>query len=234
MVTVTEEQVAQAEAQAKSAEEERAAAARKLELNPYSDLAAMGHSDAARQAAQLGANARELREAYERQLEEERRRADRPVLEKAAAAEIRAAGREMDSVQKALFEAAVRAQDALAVLADAGVAYNEALAGHVQALAGAGLDFGGGECGGERSVMNVDRLKVKGTEYHPLDPGSVAVWVLRRAVEARLSSYHYLVPGLEWQWRAVNVSNPELGRGVPAPAAKKFPEPPRLRMPQAN
>lgn len=233
-VQITEEQVKQAEVRADEAEEARLVAARKLEASPYSDVAAMEHSEAARTAAQQRANAREIRQAYEQQLEEERRRASRPQLEKAAADEIRAAGRDMDGLQKALAEAAAAAQAALVALADAGVAYNTALAGHVQVLAAAGLDFGGGESGGEQSSLGVDRLKVKEREFHPLDPGSVAVWVLRRVVEARLSPYHAMVSTLEWTWKGVNTSQPVLVQKVPAPPAKSFPEPPRLRMPRVD
>ncbi|MET8134667.1 hypothetical protein ABZV24_22390 [Streptomyces sp. NPDC005251] len=233
-MNISEEQVQQAEAKAVATEEERDAAARGLESSPYSDVAAMKHSDASRLAAQLRANARELRLAWEQQVEEELRRASRPELEKAAADQIRAAGREMDAQWKAVVEAVAAAQAALVVLADAGVAYDEALAGHVDVLAGAGLDFGGGDSGGERSIIGADRLKVKGREFHPVDGGSVAMWVLRRAVEARLSPYHPLAVGLEWQCRGVELTHPELGKQVKAPAAKVFPEPPRLRMPSLD
>ncbi|MEU1518301.1 hypothetical protein ABZ490_40190 [Streptomyces sp. NPDC005811] len=230
-VQVSEQQVVQAEARAREAAESREAAARRLEASPYSDVAALEHSEAARMAAQLQANAREMRETHAHQVEEERRRASRPELEKAAAAEIRAAGQEMDAARKALVKAAVEAQAALVVLADAGVSYNEGLARHVQVLSAAGLDFFG-ESGGERSVLGVDRLKVKGEEFHPVAPGSVAVWLVRRVVEARLSPLHHLVSALEWLWRSVNLDSPEMGRLVPEPPAKKFPKPLRLRMPQ--
>ncbi|MFJ3229772.1 hypothetical protein [Streptomyces sp. NPDC086787] len=230
-VQITVEQVERAEARAGEAEEARSVAARRLEASPYSDVAALEHSEAARVAAQQRANAREVRQAYEQQREEERRWASRPQLEQAAAAEIRAAGRDLESATKALMEAATRAQGALVALADAGVSYNEALAGHVQTLAAAGLDFGGGASGGDRNVLGVDRLKVKGREYLPVDPGAVAAWVLRRAAEARLSPYHHLVPRLEWLGKSVEADQPELARSVPEPPAKSFPEPPRLRMP---
>lgn len=233
-VQITEEQVQQAEARAETAEEARVQAARKLEASPYSDVAAMEHSEAARTAAQQRANAREIRQAYEVQVEEERRRASRPELEKAAAAEICAAGREMEGRQKALVEAAVAAQAALAVLADAGVTYNEALAGHVQVLAEAGLDFGGGESGGERSSLGTDRLKVKGREFHPLEPGSVAALVLKRALQARLSPQHGLGLSLQWVVMGLERDQPELVNAVPLPLAKQFPEPPRWRMPNAG
>lgn len=227
-MNISEEQVLQAEAKASAAEEERDAAARGLESSPYSEVASMKHSEASRLAAQLRANARELRLAWERQVEEERRRASRPVLEKAAAAEIRAAGRDMDARWKALVEAVTAAQAALVVLADAGVAYDEVLAGHVEVMAGAGLDFNGGDSGGERSVLGTDRLKVKGREFYPVDPGSLGSWVLQRVAEARLSPNHHLALELEWLRRTVEEAHPELGQKVPLPVAKKFPEPPRL------
>ncbi|MEU0433720.1 hypothetical protein ABZ153_19170 [Streptomyces sp. NPDC006290] len=227
-MNISEEQVQQAEAKAAAAEGERDATARGLESSPYSDVASMKHSEASRLAAQLRANARELRLAWERQVEEEKRRASRPELEKAATAEIRAAGRDMDVRWKALVAAVSAAQGALVALADAGVAYEETLAGHVDALAAAGLDFNGGDSGGERSVLGTDRLKVKGREFHPVDVGGVAMWALRRVVEARLSPYHPLAVGLEWQCLAVDQSHPELSKQVKAPTAKAFPEPPRL------
>ncbi|WP_326787859.1 hypothetical protein [Streptomyces sp. NBC_00151] len=227
-MNVTEEQVQQAEAKASAAEEERDAAARGLELSPYSDVASMKHSEASRLAAQLRANARELRLAWEQQVEEEKRRASRPELEKAAATEIRAAGRDMDVRWKVLVEAVTAAQAALVVLADAGVAYDEALAGHVEVLATAGLDFNGGGSGGERSMLGADRLKVKGREFHPVEAGLLAAWALRRVAEARLSPNHHLVHGLEWQCRGVDLTHPELGEQVKAPTAKTFPAPLRL------
>lgn len=233
-VQITEQQVEQAEARARSAEEERDAAARNLEASPYSDVAAMEHAEAARTAAQQRANAREIRQAYEAQLEEERRRASRPELEKAAVAAIRAAGQDMDGRRKALAEAASAAQAALAVLADAGVSYNEALAGHVQVLAEAGLDFGGGESGGERSSLGTDRLKVKGREFYPLEPGSVAALVLKRALQARLSPQHALGLSLQWVVMGLEREQPELVKAVPLPPAKQFPEPLRWRMPNAG
>ncbi|USQ86977.1 hypothetical protein NFX46_26640 [Streptomyces phaeoluteigriseus] len=234
MIRISDEQVAQAEARAAQQEQVRDDAARALEGNPLSELKALKHTEETRRAAQLRASARELRAAYDRQVEEEMRRVSRPELEKAAASEIRLAEQEMGARRKALTEAAVAAQAALVALVDAGVSYNEGLTAHVRVLAKAGLDFGGGDSGGTRSILNVDRLKVKGQEYHPLDPGSAAVWVLRRVVEARLSRHHPMVPGLEWTWRSVNASHPEFEQRVPSPPVKSFPEPPRMRMPSAG
>ncbi|SMF64575.1 hypothetical protein [Streptomyces sp. Amel2xC10] len=228
MIIISDEQVAQAEALAAQQEQVRDDAGRALEADPHSELKALKHTEETRRAAQLRASARELRLAWERQVEEERRRASRPELEKGAAGQIREAGRDMDARWKAVVEAVTAVQAALVVLADAGVAYEEALAGHVDVLAAAGLDFNGGDSGGERSVLGTDRLKVKGREFCPVDVGGVAMWVLRRVVEARLSPYHPLVRGLEWQCRGVEQAHPELAGQVKAPAAKVFPEPLRL------
>ncbi|MEU7048069.1 hypothetical protein [Streptomyces eurythermus] len=195
-VQITEEQVQQAETRAVAAEEERDQAARRLELNPYSDVAAMEHSEAARSAAQLRANAREVRAAYERQVEEERRRVSRPVLEKAAVGEIRAADREIEGLEKGLLGAVAQAEAALVVLLDAGVTYNAGVVRHAQALAAAGLDRRGGESGGEETSLGEHLLKVKGREFRRVDPGSVAGWVLRRVAEERLGQFHYLVGAL--------------------------------------
>lgn len=195
-VQITEEQVRQAEVRAEEAERERAVAARKLEASPYSDVAAMEHSEAARTAAQLRANAREIRAAYELQLEEERRRVSRPELEKAAAAEIRAAGREMEGLEKGLIGAVAQAEAALVALLDASVTYNAGVVRHTQALAGAGLDRRGGESGGEETSLGEYLLRVKGREFRRMDPGSVAGWLLRRVAEGRLGQFHYLVGAL--------------------------------------
>ncbi|WP_157846960.1 hypothetical protein [Streptomyces achromogenes] len=195
-VQISEEQVRQAEARAVQAEEVRDQAARRLDVNPYSDVAAMEHSEAARTAAQLRANAREVRQAYERQVEEERRRRSRPELEKAAAAEIRAAGREMEGLEKGLVGAVAQAEAALVALLDAGVTYNAGVVRHAQALAGAGLDRRGGESGGEETSLGEYLLRVKGREFRRMDPGSVAGWLLRRVAEERLGQFHHLVGAL--------------------------------------
>ncbi|MEU2584511.1 hypothetical protein ABZ612_16445 [Streptomyces avermitilis] len=233
MVRITEEQVLQAEQRARGAEEERGAAVKELEANPYSDLASMKHSDAARLAAQLGQNARELRQAYAVQLEEERRRADRPALEKAAVAEIRAAGTDMAARWKAMVAAVEAAQAGLVALLDAGVAYNEAVEGHTDALGAAGLDFSGGTSGGDRSVVGTARLKVKGQEFTPISLVETLNWVQHRVAVARLSDEHPLAASLSWQAGCFEREHSELA-AVPSPGAKKFPAPLRMRMPQAN
>lgn len=234
MIRISDEQVAQAEARAAQQEQVRDDAARALEGDPLSELKALKHTEETRRTAQLRASARELREAYGRQVEEEKRRASRPELEKAAAGVIRLAEEEMGARWKALTEAAVAAQAALVGLVDAGVSYGEGLAAHVQVLAGAGLDFRGGEAGGEQSVLGEDRLRLRGREFYPLDPAVVAAWLLRRAVEARQSPQHPLSLALQWSAMGLETAQPELVKAVPLPRAKKFPEPPRWRMPNAD
>ncbi|MET9762068.1 hypothetical protein ABZ016_23930 [Streptomyces sp. NPDC006372] len=193
---ISEQQVEAAEQRAVLAEGERDAAARELELSPYSDLAAAKHSEAARTAAQLRANARELRQAYEQQVAEEMRRASRPELEKAAAAAIGAARSEMAGLHEGFVEALAGAQEALVALVEAAGAYNAAIESHTDVLAAAGLDARGGETGGERNSLGGARLKVDGRVYEPVTEGGAPAWVLRRVVEGRVSKWHHLLGAL--------------------------------------
>ncbi|MEU0428516.1 hypothetical protein ABZ235_33930 [Streptomyces canus] len=232
VVLITDEQVQKAEQMAAQQEEVRDQAAKALEREPLSELKAMKHTEETRRAAQLRASARELRQAYEKQVEEERRRADRPVLEKAAAGEIRAAGADIAARWKAVVAAVEAAQAGLVALLDAGVAYNDAIEGHAETLAAAGLDFGGGASGGERSVIGTARLKVKGQEFTPLSLVETLSWVQHRVALARLSGEHPLALSRSWQADCFEREHSELA-AVPSPPAKKFPAPLRMRMPQA-
>ncbi|MFE6194131.1 hypothetical protein [Streptomyces sp. NPDC057838] len=218
---ITEQQVEQAEQRAATAEGERDVAARRLELSPYSDLAAAEHTEALRTAAQLRANAREVRAAFERQVEEERRRASRPVLERAAAAAVKAAGAEMAERETALVEAVERAQSALVGLALAGGAYSAAVESHAEVLAAAGLDTHG-EVGGERTLLGEHRLVVGGVMFEGVDAGHLAAWVLRRVVDARLP-HHVLVNGLMGVAATVEQRVPRVVGAVSRPEQVKVP-----------
>ncbi|MEU5097600.1 hypothetical protein [Streptomyces sp. NPDC020996] len=222
MVKVSEEQVRQAEVRAAEAEESRVQAARKLELSPYSDVAALEHGEASRLAAQLAANARELRQAFEEQVAEERRRSSRPELEKAAAGEIEAAGVALAERERGIVEALERAQEALVGVLAAGEAYNAVVQAQADALAGVGLDVRGGESGGDRTSLNRFRVKVKGRMFEELDAAALGAWVLWRVVEARAGRFHPLASGLEWTARAAALEAPVLS-GVSAVEQSRHP-----------
>ncbi|MEU0588266.1 hypothetical protein [Streptomyces sp. NPDC006132] len=214
---ITEQQIEAAEQRAQTAEAERDAAARELELSPYSDLVAGRHTEAARTAAQLRANARELRAAYTAQLDEERRRASRPELERAAAAEIAAARAEVSKLHEGFVEALAGAQEALVGLVAAAGAYNAAVGSHADVLAAAGLDVRGGETGAERTALGEARLKVDGQLFEPVNEGAVTAWVARRVVESRVSDRHHLLGALNGASIAVEQGAPTVVKAVPAP-----------------
>ncbi|MGW4541605.1 hypothetical protein ACWEOP_27525 [Streptomyces chartreusis] len=230
MVTITEEQVRQAEEKAKAAEEERVQAARALELTPYSDLASAEHAEASRLAAQLGLNAREIRQAFEEQVAEEQRRASRPELEAAAKAQIEAAGVELAERERAVIEALAQVQAAVVGLLETGAEYNAAVQSHADVLAGAGLDTRGGESGGTRTILNRYVLKVRGRQYEEVNAAAMAGWVLYRVVEARLSRFDGMATLLQWVARAVEQDSPELVARVPAPRSAE----PAKRRPVVN
>ncbi|MFC8408545.1 hypothetical protein ACFUG9_34020 [Streptomyces griseoincarnatus] len=217
MVKVTEEQVQQAEARAEAAEKQQQVAASELEASPYSEMAAMKHSEASREAAQLRASAREMRAAFKVQVEEELRRASRPELERAAAAEIKAAGVELGEREGAVVEALGRAQEALVGVMVAADAYNAAVQAHADVLAAAGLDVRGGESGGARSVLNSCRVKVRGREYTELPPSGLTGWLVHRVVEARRSRFDDVVVLLQWAARAAEHEASAVVGKVPAP-----------------
>ncbi|MFF7260662.1 hypothetical protein ACFZCL_10310 [Streptomyces sp. NPDC008159] len=228
MVAITEQQVRQAEAKAEQAEQERVQAARRLESNPYSDLAAAEHSDAARLAAQLGQNVRELREAYAKQVEQERARLSRPALEKAAAGEIKAAGVELAERERGVVEALEQAQEALSGLLAAGAAYNSAVESHAGVLAGAGLDVNGGESGGVRTILDRYLVQVRGRRYEQVNVGALGGWLLHRVVEARLSRGNEMVSLLQWVARVAEQDAPRVVAGVSAPERVVSPRRPRV------
>ncbi|MGW0494999.1 hypothetical protein ACWD0Z_06045 [Streptomyces sp. NPDC003007] len=214
---ISEEQVEAAESRAGTAEAERDAVARELELSPYSDLVAGRHTEASRTAAQLRANARELRAAFVAQVAEEKRRASRPELEKAAAVEIAAARAEVSELHEGFVEALAEAQAALVGLVAAAGAWNAAVGSHTDVLAAAGLDLRGGETGAERTALGEARLKVDGRMFEPVNEGAVAAWVVRRVVESRVSDRHHLLGALNGAAITVEQNVPTVVDRVPAP-----------------
>ncbi|MER7574910.1 hypothetical protein [Streptomyces sp. NPDC126514] len=225
---ITEAQVARAEERAEVAEESRRVAASELQASPYSDVCAMKHSEASQEAAKQGANARELRAAYEKQLAEERVRLSRPVLEKAAAAEIDAAGVELAEREREVVEALERAQGSLAGLLVAGEAFNAAVRCHAEVLVGKGLDVRGGELGGVRTVLSRYVVKVHGRRYEQLDAGALGAWLVHRVVEARIGRFHHLVSLLQWVARAVGQDAAAVVARVPEPGRVAQPALPRV------
>lgn len=221
---ITEQQVEQAEQRAVEQEGLRDAAAEALGANPYSDMAALKHTEESRLAAQLRANARELRAAYTEQVEEERRRASRPALEKAAAAEIAAAGAEMAEREAVLVEALEGAQEALVHLVAATAAWNAAVEAHTDVLGGAGLDIRGGDAGGERTALGQARLKLGGRVFEPVNEGAVTAWVARRVVESRVSDRHHLLGALHGAALAVEQKAPAVVAEVSAPERVRRPK----------
>ncbi|MGC9536522.1 hypothetical protein [Streptomyces sp. UG1] len=217
MVTITEQQVRQAEVNAVEQERVRDEAARALEANPYSEVAAATHTEESRLAAQLRANARELRAAFEEQVVEERRRASRPELERAAEADIRVAAAAMEEQQRVLVEAVAGAQEALVAVLEAGRTYSALVEGHAKVLEAAGLDVRGGESGGDCSTLNRYRVKVRGRVFEQVDPGALAAWVLHRMVAARLGQSHFVVAALEWVSRSAEQDAAGVLAGVPEP-----------------
>lgn len=229
MVEISEVQVRQAEAVAVEQERVRAEASAALEANPYSEMAALKLTEESRLAAQLRANAREMREAFEAQVAEGKRRASRPELEKAAAAEMKAAQSEMPALEKQLVEALNMAQDALVGVVSATEAYSEAVGRHADVLAAAGLNYREGETGGERDVLGGARLKAGGRDYVPAASGPLMSWLVLRVIEARVTQHHHLNAVLSGTVRAAEQQVPRVVEAVPAPKGVSRPKPLRVR-----
>lgn len=197
---ITIDQVTVAEKQAEEATQERGAAERKLSENPYSELAALNLTEASKRAAQLGASARELRKAYEDQVEAERAAADRETLEKAAAVDIAAAGKAVESARKALVERIEDAQRALTALMDGAFTYSKVVGDHAAALEAKGLNLAGGHTvhtGGGNNLTG-PILRIKGKNYVHVDAGGLAVWVTHRVGAARLPELHPAAGALQF------------------------------------
>ncbi|GHA64057.1 hypothetical protein GCM10010330_16100 [Streptomyces tendae] len=230
MVKITEVQVRQAEAAAAEQERVRSEASAVLEANPYSEMAALQLTEESRLAAQLRANAREIRAAFEAQATEEQRRASRPELEKAAAAEMKTARSEMPALEKQLVDALKTAQEGLVGVVSAAEAYTAAVGRHADVLVEAGLNFREGETGGERDVLGGARLKADGREYVPVASGALMSWLVLRVIEARVSQYHHLNGALSGTARAAGQQVPRVVEAVSAPKRVKRPEAPVPRV----
>jgi colicin import membrane protein len=181
---ITARQVEKAEERATEQERVRDEAAKTLENSPYSDVAAQTLAEASQVAAQLRANARELRQTFAEQVAADQSAASREEREKAAVKEIAAAGRELKAAAAAMEAAAVVAQDGLVGLMQSVESYDALLERHAGVLEAAGLDLGGDTGGGHRLLDTM--VRVGGASYVSAAPAAVLLWVAQRVAEARL------------------------------------------------
>ena len=224
MITVSDEQVAQAAREAEQAESDRAAAEEALKGSPFSETAARKLPAASLRAAQLAAEAREVRAKQARQVAE--LKASRQELERAAAKEIRQADREVEAERKKLVVAAAEAQAAIEKLMVQAVAYSSVVDRHAEVLAGQGLDLGG-DNGGGRGMSGLV-LRVGGRRCESVDSGAVALWVVRRVATARLPHLHNVRGLMEGMARGFRARFDQLLAGVPEPQVVEHPRVPRL------
>lgn len=225
---ITAEMVAAAEAEVSEAERSRAVAEEALMGSPNSTLKAQELAAALKRVAQARANARELAEAYARQVAAEQAAASREELEKAAAKEIGAAGRALKAAREELEAAAEVAQRALVDLMRRAEAYDVVVDRHADVLAGRGLDLNG-ESGGGRPLSG-PAVKVRGQVYQPAGSAAVLASVAYRVAEARLPYPNYLVGVLQYSVGRVVPEDRVDGllAGLSAPERVEFPEVPRL------
>ncbi|MET7775366.1 hypothetical protein ABZU94_13915 [Streptomyces mirabilis] len=225
---ITAEMVAAAEAEVTEAERSRAVAEEALMGSPNSTLKAQELAAALKRVAQGRANARELAEAYARQVAAEQAAASREELEKAAGKEITAAGKEVKAARTRLEEAAEVAQRALVELMRQADVYDVVVDRHADVLAGQGLDLNG-ESGGGRALFGAV-VKARGAVYQTAGSGAVLASVAYRVAEARLPYPNYLVGVLQYSVGRVVPEDRGDGllSGLSAPERVEFPEVPRL------
>lgn len=230
MITISEEQVAAAEAEVSEAERGRATAEEALMAAPNSTVKAAELAGALKRMAQCRANVRELREAFEAQVAAERSAATREELEKAAAKEIAAAGKEVKAARGKLEDAATAAQRALVELMRQTEAYDEVVVRHAGILSSLGLDASGASGGADTFVGGV--VKVKGDVHHTAGSGSVLAHVVFQVAEARLPQPNYMAGVLQYNMGRIVPEEREDGllSGLESPEVRKFPELPSLRV----
>lgn len=233
VVSIKLEQVEAAETRAEAAASAREKAQAALEASPYSELRALELGQASSAAAQLAASARELREAYERQVIAERAATDRKTLEKAAAAEIEAAATDVEAARLEILSKAEVAQAAVYELLDAAMSYNARVRSHAGTLAGAGLGFKGkrAETGGDETMQGA-LVRIRGRDYPEADAGGVAIWVTHRVGEARLPDILPIASALKYfpGVYAVEQMAGELLPELSAPKRVEWAQPPRARL----
>ncbi|MEU5112019.1 hypothetical protein AB0G64_11000 [Streptomyces longwoodensis] len=229
MTQITAEMVAAAEAEVTAAEQARTEAEAALMESPTSTVKATELTAALRRVAQARANAAELRQAHAEQIAAERAAATREELEKVAAKDIAAAGKELKAARGRVEEAAEAAQRALVELMRQTDAYDDVVQRHAGVLAGQGLDLAGESGGG--SSFGGSTVKVRGAVYESAGAGAVLACVAHRVAEARLPYPNYMVGVLQYNCgRLVPEDRGDgLLSGLPAVERVKFPEPPLLR-----
>lgn len=230
MVEITAEMVAEAEVEVTEAERVRALAEEELMESPNSTVKSQELAAALKRVAQARANARELAEAREAQVAAVRSAATREELEKVAAKEIAAAGKELKAARGRLEDAAVTAQRALVELMRQAESYDAAVARHAGVLVGLGLDTSGASGGADTLVGST--VKVRGDAYLTAGAGSVLAQVVYRVAEAQLPQPSYMVGVLEYNMGRVVPEEREDGllSGLEAPERRVFPELPRLKV----
>ncbi|AEY90750.1 hypothetical protein SHJG_5482 [Streptomyces hygroscopicus subsp. jinggangensis 5008] len=229
MAEITAEMVAAAEAEVTAAEHARNEAEAALMKSPTSTVKATELTAALRQVAQTRANAAELRQAHAEQVAAERAAATREELEKAAAKDIAAAGKELKAARGRLEEVAEAAQRVLVELMRQAEAYDGLVQRHADVLAGQGLDLDG-ESGGGNSFSG-STVKARGAVYESAGSGAVLACVTHRVAEARLPQPNYMVGVLQYNCgRLVPEDRADgLLSGLLAPERVEFPELPSLR-----
>lgn len=215
-------------AEVAEAERVRAAAEELLMESPNSTVKATELAAALRRVAQCRANARELREAFDEQVAAKRAAATREEREKAAGAQITAAGKELKAARGKLEDAAEVAQHALVALMTAAETYDGLVGRHAVALEAAGLGLDGAT-GGGRGLLSTT-VRVRGAVYESLASAGALLWAVERVAQARLprmspvrASLTGLVGYRVWEQRGDGLMS-----GVPEVPAVEHPELPRV------
>lgn len=162
--------------------------------------------------------------------------ASRPGREAAAAADIRAADADIDTIAARIAHAAAAAQTALVELLDAGKAYDQAIQRASAMLLTHGLTVHPNDdhqTGADPSTRVNQTIRITGQWHYGLnDPALLIEWVLARVADARLPRHHPM------QLRAgphrhLEARSARLFAGVPqVPVDPTVPPPLHVRMPE--
>lgn len=222
---ITAEQITAADTAAAAAEKQLAAAQAAVVANPYSDVTAHKMVTAAQHAARNTANARELREEWDRQCAAQQAAATWEQREKAAAPQIRQAAAELGRSRDTARAAITAAQDALVAAFNAVQAHDVVVARHAAELDTAGLTIENGQ--DHATGTRVGEVRIRGDWHQPADAGDVAAWLLHRVTEARLPASHHLthVLGNGGGRGCVDNRRDALVTGLPGVRALTYPKP---------